>query len=50
MDELKRTGHARVHTDDRIYRLAVPVLKRYLKFGHFTSRSYRDGKEMYKNA
>ena len=36
--------------DVRIYRLAVPVLKKNLKFGHFTSTSCRDGKEMYKKA
>ena len=53
MLELKRRGglaRPSSERDVRIYRLAVPVLKKNLKFGHFTSTSCRDGKEMYKKA
>ena len=37
--------------DGRIYCIAITVLKKKnLKFGHFTSQSRRDGREMYKKA
>ena len=36
--------------DAKIYCLAVPVLKKTLKFGHFMSWSCSGGREMYKKA